>query len=902
MMNSNLFTKRLAVLQSTDATRDPPTRRSRAATVRATGVMTLALLAVTAVMAQIPATTLTKTGAPSPVTAPGTINWVLSLNNQNAGANVTVTDPMPAGTSLVTSSIQAPAGWTTNTSTPSQLVAQGNAVPLSTSFPIPFTPTTAATIASASTGGDGYRPFFYANKVYSLYHHSNVPLTPHMLYCADVNSGVVCPGSPFAIPTTTTLPLVPKTSTPYVSNFHTAMQFSEYVAPNGRLYFFAHRSGGVDDRKPVVVCVDMMTNTSCGMHTFNLPTSTQQGNFLEHVEGGVHNGKLYAHLGTGQVACYDTTLLTPGPCATGIIPAPAGFAYAPSVGSWPQRLEIGSRYFRWIKKATDATSQWIDCIDMAAGTRCTGFPMNPGVSNHSPMFPVSTVASAPVANGFCVPWDTPVKCFNTSNGGVLTPPPALATLVSPYRPNNLSSRSIGTAAFAKGKAFFIGDTSAPSTKRCFSYTPPHDCNWPATATTLVPPTLSIAPSRPTDHFYEAVADPYRDNCIWTLGDAGVLRAFDAVTGGTCGQSTTISKAIGLVRPNLFYCDGKPHTFTWGQMSIIGLTLGTHYSLAGSTFTIKNATTSGVVLTGSLTAATTSIAAIPWGVNQIQVEVNLNLTAAGLAVVNGGGNARVVVSWNADSPQICFQSTVDCKTPVTLSNTARAAISTGNSGGPLPDHNLLIASNTATVRVSPGSSCGGTDASTCCPPVTHPMVGDMFDDNADNNGTPYTESLKPTSVGTTSFLNGLAAYLSYLKFVCPQIANLKAEFFTGPVSAPVNPLDPSSPAGPLSPLVLSGLPTAIYNTSMGPSNSALNTALMALNTLSRTQGQYYRTWIKITGVNAAGATVACGFDAQTCGKDDTYAFMHHSPQAMRLASPTGGGVTASTNLPSRVRTQ
>ena len=90
--------------------------------------------------------------------------------------------------------------------------------------------------------------------------------------------------------------------------------------------------------------------------------------------------------------------------------------------------------------------------------------------------------------------------------------------------------------------------------------------------------------------------------------------------------------------------------------------------------------------------------------------------------------------------------------------------------------------------------------------------------------------------------------------------------------------------------------------MGPSNSALNTALMALNTLSRTQGQYYRTWIKITGVNAAGATVACGFDAQTCGKDDTYAFMHHSPQAMRLASPTGGGVTASTNLPSRVRTQ
>ena len=169
-------------------------------------------------------------------------------------------------------------------------------------------------------------------------------------------------------------------------------------------------------------------------------------------------------------------------------------------------------------------------------------------------------------------------------------------------------------------------------------------------------------------------------------------------------------------------------------------------------------------------------------------------------------------------------------------------------------------------------CAGTPASTCCPPVNHEMVAGMFDDNASNNGAAYVESLQAGSPAALSFVNGLNAYLSYLKFICPQITNLKAEFFTGPVTAPTT---PGSPAGPLALTT----PVATYTT-----GGNLAVALAPLSNLSRNQGQYYRTSVKITGINAAGAAVNCGFDAKACALDDTYAFMHNSTAKMAPGFP------------------
>jgi hypothetical protein len=164
-------------------------------------------------------------------------------------------------------------------------------------------------------------------------------------------------------------------------------------------------------------------------------------------------------------------------------------------------------------------------------------------------------------------------------------------------------------------------------------------------------------------------------------------------------------------------------------------------------------------------------------------------------------------------------------------------------------------------------CAGAPASTCCPPVNHDMVAGMFDDNASNSGAAYFESLQVGSPAALSFVNGLNAYLSYLKFICPQTTNLKAEFFTGPVTAP------TTVGGPAGLLTLT-TPIATYTT-----GGNLAVSLAPLSTLSRNQGQYYRTSVKVTGVNSAGATVNCGFDATACALDDTYAFMHNSTAKM-----------------------
>jgi hypothetical protein len=741
--------------------------------------------------------TLTKTATTTSVGGPGTINWVLNVNNQTPGATVNVIDNIPSNTTLVPGSIVTPTWWANN-STANQVNVTGNNLPTSASFAIPFTPTNAATITSASTGGDGYRPFFYGNDVYSLYHHTNRDVSfnqiPYMLYCANANTGVVCPGSPFAIPTVAGNPLVHKSSAAYTSTFHTPLQFSEYVSPDGKLFFFAHSNvTGPNYKKPVVVCVDLVSKTSCGIHTYSSETATSdQANFFEHVEGGVFGGKLYAHLVNGRVLCYNAVPSNaPTPCAT--ISAPTGFGYTAGSGSWPQRLEVGDRYFRWIKKISDGT-QWIDCINMATGNRCAAtFPFNPGVSNHSPMLPISTTGAA-TPNGFCLPWNTPQKCFD-SNGGPLTSPAplaALGTLVSPFKPNSLVSNSIGTAAFYKGKAFYIADSSI-STKRCFSYTAPHDCAWPPTATTLIPTTPSIAPGRPTDHFYEAVADPYRDNCIWALGDAGVLRAFDAVTGGTCGQSTTISKAIGLVKPNLSYCDGKPHTFSWGQVSIVGLAVGTHYTLAGSTLTIKNASTSAVIVSGPLTGTTSSISGIASNVNQLQVEVNLNLTPAGLALVNSGSSAAMVnVTWTADPPQICFQTTVACGAGA-VTNQASATILQVLNGVSTP-----ITSNAATVNVISSPGCTGTPTATdCCPTyLSNNSLITMFDNAAHNTPTPYQMTMNLASPAHVAFRTAVNAQLALMQAgACGNATGIKVTYTmyntnstTAPTAASVpNPL-------------------------------------------------------------------------------------------------------------------
>ena len=195
--------------------------------------------------------------------------------------------------------------------------------------------------------------------------------------------------------------------------------------------------------------------------------------------------------------------------------------------------------------------------------------------------------------------------------------------------------------------------------------------------------------------------------------------------------------------------------------------------------------------------------------------------------------------------------------------------------------------------------GGLAASTCCPPVNHDIVAGMFNDNHSNTSTSYNEFLVPNAPATLNFVNGLASYLAYLKFVCPQIVGLRAEFFTGQVAAPVSPGSPGPTgyAGPLSGAQLAATPANTYTSNVWGVGvvSALDTQLNSgFNNAPRVPGLYYRTSVKITGVNASGVAVNCGFDAIECAKGDSYGFVHSSTAGMKVAP--GGAAQSKIRTP------
>lgn len=242
--------------------------------------------------------------------------------------------------------------------------------------------------------------------------------------------------------------------------------------------------------------------------------------------------------------------------------------------------------------------------------------------------------------------------------------------------------------------------------------------------------------------------------------------------------------------------------------------------------------------------------------------------------------------------ICFDM------PALPAGTSYDYVVTTNFTQPVPGGNPLTAQ---TVLQSPIQGpnndlvCqGGSPASTCCPPVNHDIVAGMFDDNHSNTSTSYNEFLVPNAPATLNFVNGLASYLAYLKFVCPQIVGLRAEFFTGQVAAPVSPGSPgpTGNAGPLSGAQLAATPANTYTSNVwgvgviSPLNNQLNSGF---NNAPRVPGLYYRTSVKITGVNASGVAVNCGFDAIECAKGDSYGFIHSSTAGMKVGP---GGATQS----------
>jgi hypothetical protein len=616
-----------------------------------------------------------------------------------APSTIVVSDTIPAGTQYIAGSLKAPpstvAKWSTDsgasyvTTEPSPASSvtnvriEGASVIADRGNVAPVPPPPAASISGGTTGGDGWRVIPYNGKVYTVYHHWK----DRPLYCADVATGATCAGYPANIPATSGSAFTTASVDGY---FVTAGQFPEYVnRATGQLYFFAKN---ITTQKMVVVCANLNTQQSCGNYEFSGVSNAGTGDFFG-MDGGVNGTKIYA-LTTATnpptYACYDasTGAACAGTAADGTFSAGAGFPVAAGGGDYNtgQAIQIGTRIYGYVGTGTDRR---VNCFDMATNAQCGGgnFPLNSATLG--PLFPTANASG--VADGFCVAWDAAAATTCYTLAGAAQTKANLSTALSTRKPQYTGDAgyAYGTALLYNGKTYWISDSTTPSQKFCWDWSTDALCagfNTTQTAST----------GGAGDRFYEMTSDPDRPNCLWGLGDAGQIRSFDARDGSSCGGKTTVQVPAS---PAVAYCDGKPHTVTWNQVQLFGLTAGTDFTSA--TLTIKDSL--GNVVTGfngiTVSSFPVDISAISYTGNNTSLTIFVELNGIPNpvpATYSANPPPFLTATWASDASQMCFDVKVLCAAPQPLANTASGTI---GATAVTSTHNFTTVSKAACATLS-----------------------------------------------------------------------------------------------------------------------------------------------------------------------------------------------------------
>jgi hypothetical protein len=621
--------------------------------------------------------------------AGNTVKYVIGVTPPTgAPSSIVVSDAIPAGTQYIAGSLKTPpssAGrWSTDNgvnyvsiepvpaSSVTNVRIEGSSVIADRGnvAPVPLPPV--GSISGGSTGGDGWRVIPFNGKVFSFYHHR----IDRPLYCADVATGVTCPGFPVNIPETSGSAFTSASANGY---FSTGGQFVEYLnRTTGELYILAQDNRTATLLKPVVVCANLLTGQSCGNYSFSSAPDTLP-NFagaLGSIDGGVVGTRLYGQMSDTSYACFDAATGTAcaGAAANGTFSAGTGLPAGGQNYAESQGLQVGTRIYQYFGTGTNRR---VNCFDMATNTQCAGaFPLN--AATFGPLFPTANASGT--ADGFCIAWDATLAttCYDLA-GAPQTKPnlsAALQTRASEY--NGSRGYAYGTALLDNGKTYWIADRNAPGDAAASQIIPSQKFCWDwstnALCAAFINTTLTASTGGASDRFYELTSDPDRPNCLWSLGDAGQIRSFDARDGGSCGGRTTVQVPA---KPAVAYCDNKPHTVTWNQVQLFGLTAGADFTVA--TLTIRDS--AGSPVTGfngiSVSAFPVNIGSIPYSGTTTELTISVELTGIPNpipAAYNANPPPYLTATWTSDASQMCFDVKVLCAAPSPLTNTATGTIS------------------------------------------------------------------------------------------------------------------------------------------------------------------------------------------------------------------------------------
>lgn len=670
------------------------------------------------------------------------INNVVTYNNPGGGgANVTFSDPILSGQTYVPNTFQVPNGFSITSNGQNSLLEAKGTVAAPATGSVSVVPEPQSEIqAGGATGGDGYRPIPYKNRVYAVFHHTITEggAAAGDLQCIDAGTGATCVGFGGGIP-------LKDGSTDLV----TPNSPLTYTDAQGRLFIPVYKTDGTYG----VYCQPLDV-TACAASYVQAGTGISGA--LVQIGGTIYATELK----TGKVAAINPTTMTliSESAAFGVkVWADYGAEYprgsAEVVGT---KIYIADDYGMSQKYTTDlfgnatpaAAKALIDagsklyCFDTATNAPCAGWvvPTIPGTTSRTTILFENTgsagstaIFANPTNGDVCVAslalnvlalTATPyVTCYNPTTAAVTATPaalvPALSSQIASYF--GISYEEYYDAATNRTYFPIFGtlDFSNPSELRADAVTACFDWNTMAKCAGFTPPN----PPSARNNDYATIADDDVAGCAWTLGDEGVLYSYDMATGSRpCLRVRTITTVDTRTG---YYCDGKTgHVQGWDEIAFTPAVDPTDWvSLVAI---VKDATTGAVIKTiDLLTQAPGGIASI----SEISIVDHPALS------VEFAGTAKNVDPWatqypqasvtfTGDAPQFCYQTQIVDKCDVTsTSNTATVTTVDLNGGAPSVKN-----SNTVNLKINLGPQCAGDVTVTKVNGQGQPLAGAQFSIN------------------------------------------------------------------------------------------------------------------------------------------------------------------------------
>jgi hypothetical protein len=630
------------------------------------------------------------------------INWVVDYtdNGSASPAAAAITDPISGASSAQTyvpDSLKVPPGWTpswstdgttfqntdTGTATTTVRASTPSARRGGTNLGTALLPPVQA--VNAATGGDGFSPILYRGngrvEAWNTFHHSNAPAP--VAVCTDLSTGHACSGGPWPKPLNTAPGPLGSGSTSDISTTLT----EQYVLDpdrSGVVYYPALTAGAAG-----VGCLDLGARANCGF--FPLVDRGGSPSSVNGLAGLVATGgNLYGIATTGQVLCLSMATRT----------ACAGQPYAPIVP--PNNDQPGAGH-----------SDYLGAMAVAGGKIfASSSPLGSSTGSHPPVLGCFD----PGAHDSCAGWSTPHTiagagtytynayaaydtggnadgvCATTSGG-----PPQAACFAfdgsALAAPGGFGSLPAGVLTFTPDtftttdghlRSYFgVWGGSVAGATVCHDWTAAAPCaGFPAPA-----PHPGVNGGQTRDYGY---AHDATSECMYGLGDAGVLFSLDPTTGKSpCLRSgATVS-----LTPSKFYCDGGTgHVQGYQNARLENIDVA-NVDLDASTVAVTDADGAPIATPHFASDGTVDLSGI-----SATAHPTISVTAR-LVLKNGGdftgdNHPHLVVTYSGDAPQVCLKTKVgNVCTATSVSNTATGSDTTGD-----------LTSNTVNLPVSAGPDC------------------------------------------------------------------------------------------------------------------------------------------------------------------------------------------------------